>query len=390
MTAEGSAWSSTQRLRSLVAVIASAGCIGTTFGLTHPLLALRLEQAGETSGMIGLNAAASAIAVLACGPFVPRLLDGLGVLRALYLATAACAAIILLLPLWQGLGPWFLLRFLLGAFGAVHWIVSETWIISVASDKGRGRIVATYMMVMAGGFACGPLLVTLVGIDGFTPFLIAAALTAVSALPLAFARDAVPRLPPRAKASFVFAFRAAPLLMMAAMLAGFTDMAVIALLPIYGMDLGLPRDGAVQLLTIILIGTMALQLPIGWLADRFDTRRLLVACGVIFLVSPLLLPPVIGEPLYLWPLLIIWGGASIGIYTLALISIGGRFGAAELAGANAAMVALYETGSIFGPLAAGAGLDALGPPGFPLVLVAAAALFLVLALFRGWQRRGGS
>ena len=379
-----------QRRRSLAAVIASAGAAGLTFGMTIPLLALILEHDGVDSTWIGLNAATAAFAVITVGAFVPRIIDRLGVLPAMYLAILGAVAVILLMPLLHALWSWFLLRFLLGCCGAVHWIIGETWLISVARRETRGRVVALYMMVMAAGFAAGPILINLVGIEGWPPFLVAAGLIGASAIPLLLAHGCAPRLPARAPAALALAVRTAPLVLAAAALAGFTDMALLSFLPLYGLAHGLEQSRAVLLLTVMLIGNLALQLPLGWLADRVERRRLLILCGAIFLVSPLVLPLVMEQRLLLWPLLTIWGGASLGIYSLALTILGDRFPPAALAGANAAVVGSYEVGSVAGPILSGVSKDLFGPEGIMALLALAAAAFLGVAAYRSRAPRGGT
>ena len=375
-----------QRRGSLVAVIASAGVVGLTFGLSMPLLALLLERDGVDPTWIGLNASMASVAVLVAGPLVPRVLDRFGVLPSLYGSVAAVAAIFLLLPLWYGLGPWFVLRFLLGACGAVHWIICETWILSIPNRANRGRIVALYLTLLSAGFAIGPLLIGLVGLDGWTPFVTSAGLIALSAVPLLLARSSAPRLPPRAPAAFANALRRAPLILAAAVLAGFTDTAHLSLLPIFGLQSGLEREQALLLLSVTLAGSMILQLPIGWLADRVDRRRLLIALGLVMLAVPPALPQLIETGAFLWPALLIWGGASIGLYTLGLTILGDRFAPAEIAGANAAFVAFFEAGSMLGPIAGGAGMDLAGGQGYLLVLAAAAAAFIAFGVLRGVGR----
>lgn len=375
-----------QRRRALFAIIASAGVVGLTLGLTFPMLALMLERDGIDPTWIGVNAAATSVAILLTGPFVPRILDALGPLRAMYLSVAAHVVLILLLPVFYGWWPWLFIRFVLGIFDGIHWIVGETWLIAISTKANRGRVIASYMMALVGGFAAGPLLINLVGIEGWAPFLASAGLIAVSGLPLLLAVGLSPRFPPHPPAAFSDTFRKAPLLLAAAGLAGLTGAALFSLLAVYGVRIGVPQDQAVVMLSVMLLGNLALQLPIGWLADRVDRRRFMVFCGVVFLVCPLALPAVIdGSPL-LWPLLVIWGGAAIGIYTLALTILGDRFPPAALAGANAAVVAVYETGSVTGPIIGGAGMDAAGPEGLMWVLAGSAGVFLIFALYRQIKR----
>jgi len=351
-----------------------------------PFLALALESRGHSATEIGVNGAASALAVLLFSSAVPGVLDRFGTLRSMYGAIAIAALLLLLLPLFPGLYAWFFIRLGIGAAVAVHWIISETWIVSVAPPEKRGRAISFYVTVLVAGFAVGPLLIALMGTEGLAPYLTAAAMISLSAIPLLFVGSCVPSLPPRTPASYRKAFVTAPSVITAAMLAGFTDTAVLTLLPIYGLRIGLEPQTAIVLLSVMLVGSLLLQWPIGWLADHMDRRRLMTGCGVIFVVAPLVLPSVIEQDLWRWPLLFLWGGASLGLYTLALTMLGDRFSPATLAGANAAMVAVYELGATLGPLAGGKGMDAFGPNGLMWVLSGVAFLFLCVAFLRSILR----
>jgi MFS family permease len=373
------------RIRSLIAILTSAGIAGLTFGLSIPLVSLVLESRGVPATWIGFNQAAAALAILAVSPFVPTVLQRFGVLGAMYVAVAGIVVIFLIMPLW--IDPWFwvLLRFLMGACVAIHWITSETWILTIARKESRGRTVAIYTTILAGGFACGPLLIRFIGIEGTTPFVVCAALLTVSAVPLILAYGRTPKFPPHTGLPLRRMFQIAPLVLLAAVLAGFTDMSLLALLPVYGIRMGLDQGTAVIMLTIMLLGNLALQWPLGWLADHWDRRRLLLLCAALFVVGPVLMPVVIHTSVWLWTLLVLWGAASLGVYTLGLTLLGERFTGGDLARANAAFVAFYEIGSLTGPPLGGVGMDLLGPNGLMWVLAIASGAYVVLARLRRHQ-----
>lgn len=165
-----------QRQWSLAAVISSAFAFGLTFGLSGPMIALILEENGVSSTLIGLNSAVASLAVLVIGPVIPRILDRIGPLPTMYFSVAGSVLMFLLFPWWTNVSSWFVLRFLLGGFGALHWIVSEIWIVSIVDKANRGKVVGLYVTVVSAGFAVGPLLINLVGVEGWLPFLLAAAL----------------------------------------------------------------------------------------------------------------------------------------------------------------------------------------------------------------------
>ena len=351
--------------------------------MSGPLIALLLDRGGASSTVIGLNSAAASLAVLLVGPFVPLLLARAGVLRAMCFSIAGCAAILLLIPLWTGIGPWFVLRFLLGGFGALHWIVGESWIVTVAHQAHRGRILGVYVSVVSLGFAIGPLLINLIGPTGFAPFAVAAAFIALSGVPLLLARGQVPAVPDYPRRGIRTVYQRAPLILLAAALSGLTDTSLLSLLHVYGLHRGMEQSNAVLMLTVAFTGTVAFQIPIGWLADHMSRRRLLRLLIALFVAIPALIPAVLTSEPLLWPLLLVWGGASMGVYTVSLSMIGDEFAAAALPGANAAFVMVYEFGSMVGPVWCGAGMDILGPSGLLWALAVPAVIFFLLPARRG-------
>ena len=375
-------YTSQQRTRSLVAVIAAILGIGVAVGAIVPLISLLMERQGYSSVVIGLNSLMFPLAVVVIGPFVPGLAARLGALASICLSTAVLAGLTLLLAFVPIQPAWFLLRFLMGAAGAVGWIISETWINLMATDANRGRVMAVYATVLAVGFAAGPLVIRAIGIDGILPFVIIAGLLGASALPVLWARDVAPPMPSHSIRGVLRLIAVAPMIMLAGLAGGAIESAGYTLLPVYGVKLGLTEATAVLMLTMYYAGNLVLQIPLGMLADRFDRRRALVACFVVALACPVLLPLTMSlEPLR-WVILVAWGGATMAIYTLSLAVMGESFPRAELAAANAAFVIMYEVGSVGGPFVGGAAMDLAGPQGLMLVLALVAAAYLAFMTVR--------
>ncbi len=372
----------------MVAVIASVAAVGLSLGFTMPLIALLLERDGHSATVIGLNAATSAFAMVVVAPLLPRLMGRVGTLPALYLGIAVAVTALLMMPLLPSLEAWFVLRFLLGLGIATHWVVSETWINTVADERNRGRVIGAYVTVLSAGLAAGPLLIGITGIDGAAPFLAAAAFIAAAAVPLLFAAGGAPPVAAEPPSALVAAVRRAPAVMAAALLVGFTHIMVFALLTVYGVRLGLGQDTAVRMLSVFLAGSVVLQVPIGWLADRLGREVMLAGGAAAGLAGALALPLVL-EGALLWPLLFLWGGTVVGLYTVGLSLLGERFRSGQLASAMAAFVMIYELGSLTGPVAAGAAMDLLGRAGLPLTLALGFGAMIAVALAtrrgRAWR-----
>ena len=279
------------------------------------------------------------------------------------------------------LPAWFLLRFITGMAGAVPWVVSETWLNMVATERDRGRIMGIYATVLAAGFAIGPAIIGAVGAEGWLPFLIVALAVGLSILPILLAKNLAPAMPERSEAPLSDILRAQPLVMTAALCGGVMDFALFALLPVYGLRHGLDQASAVFMITVFIGGNVLLQIPIGWLADHTNRLTVLFACILFSLMGALLLPLAISQPILLYWLVFFWGGSLFAIYTIGLGLLGDGFPRVQLAAANVVFVMVYEIGSAGGPTLAGTAIDVFGPEGLTTV-VAIAATALAVAFIR--------
>jgi MFS family permease len=82
-----------------------------------------------------------------------------------------------------------------------------------------------------------------------------------------------------------------------ALFAAFEGM-VLTLLPIYALQQGFTQQDALLMASVVVIGDAALQLPIGWLADRVSRAWLFAVCGVVLALSSLAIPPLLhGQPM---------------------------------------------------------------------------------------------
>jgi cyanate permease len=239
-----------------------------------------------------------------------------------------------------------------------------------------------YATVLSAGFAIGPLLIRVTGIEGMTPFLVSAGIVALAAVPILIARADAPRFGNGRSLPVSGFLRVAPVAILAALVFGATETCILSLLPSYGFKNGLGIEAAATLLAVTGAGSIALQIPIGWLSDRFDRLHVLLFCALVGLGGIALLPALIGEQTFLWPLLFVWGGVIVGLYTVGLVLLGERVDDADLAAANAAFIQAYGFGAIMGPALAGAAMSGVGPDGLPLTLGLLFGGYLVFGLVK--------
>ena len=369
-------------IAAIAAAIACVTAVGIGLSLSVPLLSLEMERMGVSGAMIGLNTALSGAACIAVVPFVPRLAARLGVLPLLWLAIAVAIVAFLGFKLFFDFSWWFPLRFLFAAAFGTLFVLSEYWINAAAPPHRRGLVMGIYATVLALGFAIGPAALKVVGTSGWPPYLTGAALYALAALPLLAARGLSPALDGRATRSVLSFILAAPIATLAALVFGAAETGGFALLPVYGLRIGFEPDSAAFLVSVLALGTMAFQIPIGLLSDRIDRRFMLLAAGLAGIVGAALIPFAAGRGWAFYATLFVWSGLIGTLYTVGLAHLGARFTGADLASANAAFVILYNAGLALGPPVVGGGMDLFPPHGFAWSLAAFFAFYTAVVIWR--------
>jgi MFS family permease len=365
------------RRLTLAAVFSSSLGVGLIFGFQPPLIALALSRLGYSSFAIGAVTAASLIAVILCGPFYPRAIVRIGLKRCIVGGIVFAAAILLLMPLSPSVPLWLVLRFVAGCALGLVWIASEIWMNSVSGTDSRGTVMGIYGTVFSTGIVAGPILLEFTGTQGAKPFAIGAACLLLTLLPLAVLRQvtsAPQEFTPLRRLSG--ALKTAPIVMLAALVAGLVESADLTLLPLFGLHSGLDERAALLLVAVFMAGNVVLQVPIGLLADRYGRRTLLGICALASCIGPLLLPAGLGTPLLLWPLLFVWGGTLYSFYSQGVALLGEEFPVANLPSANTLFVMVYCLGGVIGPSAGGMAMDLWPGRGLPFLLSGAAALML--------------
>ncbi|MET0483721.1 MAG: MFS transporter [Aestuariivirgaceae bacterium] len=370
-------------LKNLVAAIATIVVADIGFGLTYPLLNIILESRHIDATVIGLNAAMGPLGIILSGPFIPRLVARFGGRR---LALAAMIAIILVLlsfPLFPSIGVWFATRFLFGVAGSTLYTLSEAWILGFAPPDARGRVAAIYGSALSLGFSVGPFLLPYTGVEGWLPFVLAALLVALSALPLFFIDLDYTGLESAGSTTMLGFVRRAPLLLFAVATLTMFDAVMLAFFPIFGLRSGLDLKTASWALAVAIAGNAVLQYPIGWLADRWSRQGVLWIAAIATPLLAMSLPFVVTTPL-LWPVALLLGTSAYAVYIIAMTVMADRFQGTDLVAGSAAFGAMWGVGGIVGPPVAGIALDLLGPPGIAVTLTAIyVGLIAGLLLARG-------
>jgi MFS family permease len=371
-------FSARQRLLSLAAVISTSLGVGISFGIGYPLTALTLEGWAQPKWMIGLAGAAPAIAVFIALPFVSRLITRVGPVAAIASGCIFGSIGFLALYMFQGPWSWIVIRVLMSAGFAMPWLAGETWINAVATKETRGRVIGAYAISFFTGYAIGPVLLQFLGISGITPFLAAAVITISSGLPIIAGRRLAPAFCYEPSQKFASAFFLVPSAMVAALMAGFSEITILSLLPNVALASGWAQQPALALLTVMTVGGILLQLPLGWLSDKVSRITLFVCSCCAYVGLLLLLPWALQGAGTGFLAMFLIGGVTLGFYSLGLGILGERVGPEHLTRVNGAFIVIYEAGAVIGPFASGVAMTGNAVSGFITTTVGLTLLSIAL------------
>jgi MFS family permease len=304
----------------------------------------------------------------------------------------------LVFALSTSLWAWVLAAALAGMSGGLRWILAESLVAEFAPDHRRGALVGWFETMVGATFVLGPVLLSAVGADAPQAvwvawvFLFVGALLSLAIPELKAHHWADQRDHARGAKGIWRAFQAAPIIMLAGFAGGFFEAGLTAMLPLYGLALGLGAAGAALLVSASGLGSSVAMWPIGKLSDVFARRAggttaasaearwlLMKYCALTTLLATLCMPWVAPHPFLAWPVAFLWGGAGGALYTLAMIDIGSRTKGIALENATAVLVLSYTAGGILAPSLGASALQWSPQWGLvSLLTFVAAALYLAL------------
>ncbi|RYZ44041.1 MAG: MFS transporter [Myxococcaceae bacterium] len=374
--------------RSIFTISFLVGMFAVAVGGTPVLLGVLLTRQGVASSVIGISAACSPLGLIASSFVIPWAAERFGAVRigvaSCLLGLAAMAAMALVPePIL-----WIAARLLWGLSVGGFYIVNKAWLAQITPSGRRGRVFGIYTSFLSAGFACGPLLVSLADFRSPHCFALLGAAFVACALGVLLVGKRLPDFCGTARAPVLGAIPLIPAALLAAASFGAFDHASLAFLPRFGAAHGVSTAIMGIGLSVLNVGNVVLQPPIGWASDRWGRRAVMVVCALLTVLGGGALPWVIDAPtplLYLF--LFVWGACAYGTTTVALAAIGDRFTGAQLLSCSAAMTMAGGFGGVAGSSAIGVLQDAFGTHAFPRAII---LIFVALAAVaaRSMRSRG--
>lgn len=374
-------------LRRALPLLVGIGLLMAGNGLTATLLGVRASLEGFPPAVTGLVLAGYYLGFLGGSLATPPTIRRVGHVRVFAGLASLASATVLVHVVRPDPLSWFALRSVSGLCLSGLYVVTETWLNGAATNTTRGTLLATYMVVVTGGLGAGQVLFSVADPGGFAAFVLASVLVSLAVVPVSLASVHPPEVPDPQPLSLRQLAAAAPLAPVGAALSGLTAAAMIGAGAIYAAEAGFNRGTTATFLAAVLVGGLALQVPLGRLSDRIDRRRV-IGLSMVVAVTASLAAAAVGPDrmVPLVALTLLAGGASYPLYSLSNAHLNDYLSSDLVVASGAGMVMVNGAGSVLGPIAGGVAVATGGPGALFMVLAGAYAATAVFAAWRITRR----
>jgi MFS family permease len=343
-------------------------------GGVGPLDALSGLTLGFSTNEIGLLGSAHFLGFFIGCWWAPRLMGSVGHSRAFAAFTAAGAIGLIAHFLIIDPMAWALMRMASGLCVAGCYTVIEAWLQARVTNETRGRAMGTYRVVDMGASLAAQLVISVLEPASYVSYNLLAILCCAALLPITLSKSAQPETPHAPRLRPMLAVARSPLAAAGVIVAALSSASFRMIGPVYGTQVGLATDQIAWFLAAFVLGGALAQYPVGWLADKYDRRWVLIwlsAAAILSCVSTVLTGGLGTGAIMINAT--VFGLTAFPIYSVASAHANDFASPEERVELSAALMFFFAIGAIAAPLVASGLIDRFGP----------AALFVMIAVGHG-------
>lgn len=370
-------------LISFAALFVSVVLLQLGLGGVAPLDALSGVALGFSTAEIGWLGSAHFLGFFVGCWWAPRLMGDVGHSRAFAAFIAAGTIGILAHMMLVNPVAWAIMRMATGLAVAGCYTIIEAWLQGKVTNENRGRAMGVYRVVDIAGSLGAQLIVAVLAPASYLSYNLLALLCCAALFPLVLTRaeapetGAAPRLRPR------LAWARSPLAAVGVVVSGITGAAFRMVGPVYGIAVGLEPETIALFLAAYVLGGAFAQYPVGWAADRFDRRTVLIWLSVASVAACAATVALSGAgAVAVFLAAGFFGFTTMPIYSISTAHAHDFAESHERVELSAALMFLYAVGAIASPIIASVLIEGFGPPGMFAFIAVAHVLLVVFGVIR--------
>jgi len=326
----------------------------------------------------------------------PKLVQKVGHIR-VFAAFASLASLsALVAAVYVNPFMWTLSRFITGISLVSCYVVTESWLNDRATNKNRGQLLSTYMIILYFGLAIGMLLLNLSDPKNYEPFILVSVLLSLALVPILLTKRAAPKFKKIGTISILELYKISPLGTVSSFCTGIIHAAFFSLISVYATLAKFTIFETSILVFIATISGVFSQYPIGYFSDFFDRRKVIVVTTMGSAAFALLAMIIAGSSLAKMYLAIglsfskIFFFISVGLYaslclplfSLNLAHTNDFVPKEKFVAAGGGLQLIFGIGAISGPILCSMFMQIFDLNGFFIFLVILHAVIAIFGIYR--------
>ena len=368
---------------AVTSIVVSMSMIAIGNGLLFAYIPVKLAAEGFAPWVAGaMLTAMSAGGIVGC-LLTGRMVRAVGHARVFASLAALVAFSVMLIALGAEVSLWLISRVIYGVSATGLFIVAQSWLNDAVGNAWRGRVIAVFYMTYVLGLGFGSHLLTYIPLDGVRAPLLTIAFITLAILPVGLTRLPPPPPPEAVSIAIRSVWRISPVALVALACVGGLTLLVQGFAPIYASAIGYAKGDVALLLLFMQSGMIVVQLPLGWVSDQVDRRKVLVLASAILIAGAAAATRMSGADL-MWLIVVfaLWAGAAETIYSVATAHANDRADPQYYVSLSATLLIVWSVSGFLLPGLATALTPVLGAKAFMFVTVAVAIGFTGFVVWR--------
>lgn len=370
-------------LISFAALFLSVILLQLSSGGVGPLDVLSGTALGFNRQEIGILGSAHFFGFFIGCWWAPRLMGSVGHSRAFAAFTATGAIGLMAHMVVVDALAWAVMRVASGLCVAGCYTVIEAWLQAKVTNETRGRTMGIYRVVDMTGSLGAQMIVGILAPASYVSYNLLAIGCCAALLPLTLTTNKQPETPDSPRLRPRLAFARSPLAVAGVIVAALSSASFRMIGPVYGQEVGLTAGQIAWFLSAFVLGGALAQFPVGWLADKYDRRWVLIWLSVAAVLSCAI--TVMASGLGTAGVMLtagLFGLTTFPIYSVAAAHAHDFASSDERVELSAALMFWFAVGAIFAPYLASVLIEGYGPEALFLMISAGHLVLVVFGLIR--------
>ncbi|GLR78938.1 MFS transporter (plasmid) [Azospirillum oryzae] len=375
-------------VRSVASLLLGVAFLMLGNGALSTLIGLRLAATDSGTTAVGMITAAYYAGLTLGSLYAHRIITRVGHIRSFAAFASIVSVAALSHALFVDASLWAVLRLTQGFCMAGLYMCIESWLNGTATNESRGQLLSAYMVTLYGASGVGQQLLRLDDESGIRLFMVVSILLTLALVPVALTRTTPPQLPDVSSFGIRRLYQSSPLGVAGVFISGAITGSIYGLAPVFGAASDFGVSGTALFMSVLILGGMALQWPLGRLSDRFDRRSVIIGLTATLSLISVCMIAAAGMNQHLALMLVapLFGGLSFTIYPICAAHTNDYVRREDMVSASGGLILSNSVGAIIGPPLASTLMTTTGPAGLFAFIGGGALCATIYGLWRSRVR----